>query len=380
MRSVPHGWRLVPRELLAWSTPVWGEKVLEVGKNRLPEGRIDLQTGTKCSNTDKKSATIMTYNAFEHTTPTSGIPQKVLSGFDIRVLSELIHLFQSKDESPDDALYFTSNEIIRGIEMKQTGTSLDKVEKSLEALATFRAYSSLDRTDYGECLLSFVETGNISITDGIKSTHPIHSRRTELGHKQRCQFWRIQLGSLMRAILRYPTLLTSYPLNVYKEVGRLPTAQWLVMNAFTHGHNNSEIYDYKLVTLAKKANLPDAITQRMIQALLKEEANLNEASTFQEEEIVLKEDAVLKEATAETTLKQKFMQAELIGKAKKLGQKSLKIGAKKVRQGLQRLINTGAFELMVLVKADDLLNAKVQAKRYDTATELNRVGLMAAPS
>lgn len=327
----PDGWRLVAREMIYWAAPAWGNKTQEINPLMMPaDGRIDLSRGTKISKTRNHSAAFF-YRPSVTVSPGSDIPQKMLSVFDLRVLSELYSLMDSKSKTPDDMLLFTPSELINGLGMALAGSSYDRVEQSLSDIASFRVESTpanILNTDY---LFSFMETGRVRVSSGVKS----HSVK-------RYQFWRIQFGGLLRKLLRYPSLFTSYPLTVYKEAGRSPNAQWATMFYFSHGHNSEMIYDYKLTTLAKHSNLSAQLTKRMV-------------------------DAVQKEAKAKglNTLDEQGR----IDRAEKNG---LKKSAERMRNSINKLVKTGIFKVMNIEdnSVGNPSTGKVKARRYNTAIEI----------
>lgn len=343
----PQGWRLVPRELINWVTPTWGEKQLEINPLLVTEGRIDLQSGTKVSKKNQqKNATVITYRAALTTAPTSDLKQKMLSVFDLRVLSELIHIMHSQEKSPDDLLLFKASKLISGLGLALAGSSYARVEQSLADLASFRVETSIDHQGSSDYLLNFAETGRISILSGASS----FSTNDHLAEKptKRHLFWRVQMGNLMRLLLRYESLFTSYPLSVYKEAGRSPTAQWLTFFYFSHGHNGSAIYEHKLTTLAEKTNLPAQITQRLTAAIEREYLSKS------------------KDAKSEDALDRQ-------GKIERVQQKSLRLAAVRIRNNLQKIINTGIFSRLNILNPendDDPMQGKVQARRYQTKVEM----------
>ncbi len=343
----PQGWRLVPRELINWVTPTWGEKKLEINPLLVTEGRIDLQSGTKISKRNQqKNAMVITYRPALTTTPTSDLKQKMLSVFDLRVLSELIHIMHSQEKSPDDLLLFKASKLISGLGLALAGSSYARVEQSLADLANFRVETSSDHQGSSNYLLNFAETGRISVSSGTNSISTT-SQSKDTPNKRHL-FWRIQMGHLMRLLLRYESLFTSYPLSVYKEAGRSPTAQWLTFFYFSHGHNGSTIYEHKLTTLAEKTNLPAQITQRLIAAI--------------EREYLAKS----KDAKHEDALDRQ-------GKIERVQQKSLRLATVRIRNNLQKIINTGVFSRLNILdpeKDDDPMQGKVEAQRYNTKVEI----------
>lgn len=253
-RALPPGWRVIPREMLYWAAPTWGEKKPCIDPSSLPRGRLDYIEGTK--NTKAKTNNpSFTYWPAQKSSPDSSDNQKLLSVFDMRVLSELLELVRAQSKTTGDVLFFKPSEIIKSIGLQLSGSSYKKLERSLLDLASFRVESNIDSSQT-EFLLSFAETRSYSCSLGALQT----------GDKRRL-YWRVQFGKLIQRLMRHPSLFVSYPADVFKEAGRSPTAQWLCMFYFSHGHDGSIIFDHNLATLAEKANLPSQILMRMKSAI-----------------------------------------------------------------------------------------------------------------
>lgn len=260
-RALPPGWRVVPREMLYWTTPTWGEKTLCVDPSSLPKARVDQIEGTKKTKSKTHNPSF-TYWPAQKSHPDAEKNQALLSVFDLRVLSELIELIRARKKSVDDVLLFKPSEILNSIGLQLSGSSYKKLERSLTDLASFRVESSMDSSGT-EFLLSFVDTGLQCVSSGTLSSGKAQKRHL---------YWRVQLGKLIQRLMRYPSLFVSYPANVFQEAGRSPTAQWLCMFYFSHGHDGSLIYDHNLTTLAEKSHLPSQILERMKRAIDKEVA------------------------------------------------------------------------------------------------------------
>lgn len=327
----PDGWRLVAREMIYWAAPAWGDKTQEINPLMMPEdGRVDFSTGTKLSKRAIGSSAF-TYRPCLTTSPSSDIPQKMLSVFDLRVLSELYSLMGNKNKAPDDMLLFTPSELINGLGLALAGSSYDRVEQSLTDLASFRVESTPENILNTDYLFSFMETGRVRVSSGVKSHN-----------EKRYQFWRVQFGELLRKLLRYPSLFTSYPLTVYKEAGRSPNAQWATMFYFSHGHNSELIYDYKLTTLAKRSNLSAQLTKKMVEAVHKE-AKSKGLDPLDEQ-----------------------------GRINRAENNGLRKSAERMRKSIKKLVSTGIFKVMNIEGSD--LNSpskgRVQARRHSTAVEI----------
>lgn len=315
----PQGWRITIRDLLLWADPCWGKKKSSLDSQLFaPKGIF--------KEVENKRSSHFSYFAAMTTLPDSDTPQKLFSVFDMRLLSELFHLFMVKGKRSNELLIVRPSEIINGLGMALSGSSYKKVEDSLADMACFRVESKPFHILNTDFLLGSIDTGCISVNQGIVSK----------GSK-RHEFWRISLGKLLCKLLSNASLFTSYSATAYKESGRSPVAQWLCMFFSSHGHNGGFIYDHKLTTLAEKSNL-------FYQQRLKHELALQKYA---------KEKG--------------FDQYDMEGKREELHRSILKTCSARIAKGIKKLSATGIFRKMIVSGAN---GGQVHVSRYPTTLEL----------
>lgn len=315
----PEGWRIISRDLLLWADPCWGEKKSSLDSQLFaPKGIF--------KEVENKRSSEFSYFAARTTLPDSDVAQKLFSVFDMRVLSELFHLFLIRNKRSNDLLIVRPSEIINGLGMALSGSSYNKVEKSLADLASFRVESKPSHIIGTDFLLSSIDTGCIAIDNGKVSKA-----------SKRHEFWRISLGKLLCKLLSNASLFTSFSATAYKESGRSPVAQWLCMFFSSHGHNGSLIFDHKLTTLAEKSNLYQ-------QQLLKHEQLLQKYAE-----------------------KKGLDKYDVEGKREELQKSTLKTCSARISKGIKKLSVMGIFREIFVSDAND---GQVHVTRYPTSIEI----------
>lgn len=260
-RFYPEGWRVIPRALFAFCAPCWGQK-----SNRPNRGyAFDFNSGKQATNSDnavRARSTVVIYGSRKANKET----QVALSPFDIRVLSEILHLKEQDRRLLDGIAYeqfkpelfcFKPAELCHALGLSLSGSAYDRIESSLKAIAQFfleiehqNESAKFNANDplysfRSHHLLSTVDTGRIKV---------VHGQEIE-GSECRNLFWRVKLGAFLNHIVKKKAAWFSYPKTVLSEAGRSSVAQWLVLFSFSAPHNGSIANEYRLSTLVQKANI-----------------------------------------------------------------------------------------------------------------------------
>jgi len=268
-RFYPEGWRIIPRVLFSFCAPAWGQK-----SNRPNRGYLfDFHTGKKTLSSDslvRARSTVIIHGSRNSIKKT----QVALSPFDIRVLSEIIHLKEQDrnlldgiaDEQFKPELFcFKPSELCHALGMSLSGSAYDRIELSLKAIAQFfleiehqNEHAKFNANDplysfRSHHLLSTLDTGRIKV---------VHGQEVE-GSECRNLFWRVKFGAFLSHIAKKKAAWFSYPKSVLSEAGRSSVAQWLVFFSFSAPHTGNIANEYRLSTLVKKANINSQIADRI---------------------------------------------------------------------------------------------------------------------
>lgn len=378
-RFVPSGWRVLPRFMLDWCAPTWGEKITKAK----PQTRyIDLITGKYIRELPKDfrvttSVPLLTPAA----TTTENRTQYLLDTFDLRVFAELLHLSKKYPHESNEDLVIKPSELVRGLGLELSGTSYEKVEQSLKSLAEFCIHFGKQR----QFLLNKSDTGRIVTQDGI----------TTLKEGKRRLYWRITYSSLIGQVGNFKTPFFSFPAKACKEAGRSQVAQWLTLFYYQHGHNSELVFDHNLHTLASKCYLPDHIIgrrelliSRREEDLKRKEAALQNAVTALKslntgDESYLSAKANVEAAKAAVRVAERGL---VVARGAKLARKldSLDIEARnkrsiaaatktasyRIQKAFDRFKGLNLFSKSLLIPSEQIEKSKVRVHRYFSSIEL----------
>lgn len=252
-RSIPNGWRPLPRFLLQWCQTSWGNK------HRISMTQeMDLSVYHQLVASDKRSRDkklrAATQIELKPGHPDSPLPA-LLSIRALRVYSEILSIGRAQGVLPNEYIFFKPIELVRGLDLANSGTAYENLEAALVELATFGFTHGGESCSH---LVTELRTTRYSVSNG-----EVIDRSNE--DTPIC--WRVQLPDVLNYLLKVPDATTTYPAAAFKEAGRSPVTQWLVMFYFSHGYDDGTIFDHKLATLASKCNLPHYILSQKLKHL-----------------------------------------------------------------------------------------------------------------
>lgn len=251
-RNYPKEWRPLPSFILNWTQSAWGaSRRITFDHVGHDQQFYDLPSFSKqqkkLAGYSAQSTDHLQIRIFPEIINPAGQKQKLLSLKSVRVLAEILHQYHQRKISFNEKLFFRPSELIKGQGLSLSGTAYQSLKDSLVELAQFSL--RIGDRNQSDQLLSFIQVSGETWLNGC-----CFDSHQDAGSTQTV-FWQVRLGQLLGLLHQRSDQFLTFPANLFKEVGRSPSAQWLALHSFRHGFNAQRFYDYKLGTLAKNSHL-----------------------------------------------------------------------------------------------------------------------------